>query len=92
MDAVPTNTKNTNTKKKMATTDPASLRRNARVVDATSVVMVVSGAAPFLLTGLPHRPGEIAETEARLPTEDGIFGKCGKLLGEYIVQRLRFKK
>src|SRR6516165_2965901 len=37
-------------------------------------------AHSFLLTGTPHRQGEIADTNTRPPTNDGIFPKPGNLL------------
>ena len=39
------------------------------------------GFGSFLLTGLPHRQGEVADTNARLPTEDGIGSKRRKMVG-----------
>src|SRR5271157_391273 len=38
------------------------------------------GARPLLPRGLPHRQGEVAETDSRLPTQDGISPESGKLL------------
>ena len=35
----------------------------------------------FLLMGLPHRQGEIAESYTRLPTEDGMPSQKGNVLG-----------
>jgi hypothetical protein len=35
----------------------------------------------FLLTGLLHRQGEVAKTQARLPTQDGIRSERGKMVG-----------
>jgi hypothetical protein len=35
----------------------------------------------FLLMGLPHRQGEIAETYTRFPTKDGMSSKSGYVLG-----------
>jgi hypothetical protein len=57
----------------------ASLRRNNRAVNATRVFMVTSFSRSFLLIGVPYRQGEVAERYARLPTEDGICLKRGKL-------------
>ncbi len=37
--------------------------------------MVTSGFGSFLLTGLPHRQGEVADASTRLPTKDGIGPK-----------------
>src|SRR5512142_1265767 len=58
----------------------ASLRRNERVVNAISRVMVMSRSDSFLLTGPLHRRGEVAQPNLRPPAKDGILNESCELL------------